>query len=203
MKSIFFVLALLVSQITFAQLKVDKYGRIGMGTNYPNSEFKCHIKGNLLLTNYPSTPAVEMRMKVDQDDRATLGVSTGNLFIWGDNNGFNTVYAKKFVSMSDCTTKESITPLDSSLNIIRQLNAYSYYFIKDVKDSTLKKNENKTVKEKKSIGFLAQEVENFLPEAVDTAMGYKMIDYSAIIPILAEAIKEQQTQIETLQSIVH
>lgn len=40
----------------FAQLKVDQYGRIGMGTNWPNSSYKCHIKGNLLLTTYPDNP---------------------------------------------------------------------------------------------------------------------------------------------------
>ena len=62
-------LLLFLSINAFAQLRVDPYGRIGMGTNYPNSEYKCHIKGDLLLTTYPEIPApnatfVEFKFKV-------------------------------------------------------------------------------------------------------------------------------------------
>lgn len=204
MKSnILILLTLFVSQITFAQLKVDQYGRIGMGTNWPSSEFKCHIKGNLLLTNYPATPGVEMRMKVDQNGEATLGSSTDRLLIWTDWAGYNNVYGTRFYDLSDSTTKENITPLNHSLNTIKNFKSYSYNYKKVEKDSVKREHGSKNMKENKSFGFLAQEVEQFLPEIVDTAMGLKMIDYTAIIPILTEAIKEQQTQIETLQSIVH
>lgn len=39
-----------------------------------------------------------------------------------------------------------------------------------------------------------------MPELVtETSDGYLAVNYMAIIPILVEALKEQQTQIETLQ----
>jgi predicted RNase H-like nuclease (RuvC/YqgF family) len=53
------------------------------------------------------------------------------------------------------------------------------------------------------VGFIAQEVEKVLPQAVSTANDArqtKSVAYSEVIPVLNEAIKQQQTQIETLQA---
>jgi pimeloyl-CoA synthetase len=50
------------------------------------------------------------------------------------------------------------------------------------------------------IGVIAQEVEAIYPQLINiSADGYKGVDYSKFTPILIEAIKEQQTQIQTLQ----
>ncbi len=62
MKSISLLLSITFSILTisaFAQLKVDQYGRIGMGTNYPNPSYKCHVAGNLLCTSYPANPSYD------------------------------------------------------------------------------------------------------------------------------------------------
>ena len=51
------------------------------------------------------------------------------------------------------------------------------------------------------VGVIAQELETVLPEAVETGEdGYKSVDYNNITPLLIEAMKEQQEQIETLKS---
>ncbi|HLP42480.1 MAG TPA: tail fiber domain-containing protein, partial [Fibrobacteria bacterium] len=53
------------------------------------------------------------------------------------------------------------------------------------------------------IGFIAQEVEQVLPQVVATdANGYKAVDYSKVVPVLVEAIKAQQGQIRRLQDAV-
>ena len=53
----------------------------------------------------------------------------------------------------------------------------------------------------KDIGVIAQQVQNILPEAVRTNdTGYLSVRYEKIIPLLIEAIKEQQHQINTLKS---
>jgi hypothetical protein len=47
-------------------------------------------------------------------------------------------------------------------------------------------------------GFIAQEVEELIPEAVstDSASGMKRMSYKSVTPYLVEAMKEQQEQIE-------
>ncbi|PIR82688.1 hypothetical protein COU20_01135 [Candidatus Kaiserbacteria bacterium CG10_big_fil_rev_8_21_14_0_10_59_10] len=55
----------------------------------------------------------------------------------------------------------------------------------------------------KDIGVVAQEVERVLPEAVRTdAYGMKSVDYARLIPLLIEAIKEQQKELEALRAEV-
>jgi hypothetical protein len=49
-------------------------------------------------------------------------------------------------------------------------------------------------------GFIAQEIEAVFPEWVkEDEDGYKTINMTEVIPVLVEAIKEQQKQIEALQ----
>lgn len=51
------------------------------------------------------------------------------------------------------------------------------------------------------MGFIAQELEKSFPQLVHTNQeGEKSVDYSRMVPILVEAIKEQQAQIEQLKS---
>ena len=50
------------------------------------------------------------------------------------------------------------------------------------------------------IGVIAQEIEEILPEIVQTRdSGMKAVKYEKIIPLLIEAIKDQQKQIEDQQ----
>ena len=51
------------------------------------------------------------------------------------------------------------------------------------------------------VGVIAQEIEEVLPEVVTTRdNGYKAVKYEKIVPLLIEAIKEQQEQIEELKN---
>jgi hypothetical protein len=51
------------------------------------------------------------------------------------------------------------------------------------------------------IGFIAQELEKYFPELVNTDKdGYKSVQYSHMVPVLLEAIKEQQALISEIQS---
>ena len=56
--------------------------------------------------------------------------------------------------------------------------------------------------ENRAVGFIAQEVEQVLPELVqteNTTEGYKSVQYDKVVALLVEAIKEQQKQIESLK----
>jgi hypothetical protein len=53
------------------------------------------------------------------------------------------------------------------------------------------------------IGLIAQNVEAVAPEVVhEDSEGYKYIDYQDLTALLVEAIKEQQTLIERLETRV-
>jgi hypothetical protein len=53
----------------------------------------------------------------------------------------------------------------------------------------------------KQIGFLAQEVEQVLPELVATdEKGYKSVAYQNVVPVLVEAMKQQQRQLAAQQA---
>ena len=57
---------------------------------------------------------------------------------------------------------------------------------------------------KHDIGVIAQEIEAVLPEIVATRdNGYKAVRYEKIVPLLIEAIKEQQKQIDSLQEQIN
>lgn len=52
-------------------------------------------------------------------------------------------------------------------------------------------------------GLIAQEVQQVMPEAVQkNADGYLSVDYSRLVPLLVGSLKEQQNQIESLQTTI-
>ncbi len=58
---------------------------------------------------------------------------------------------------------------------------------------------------KSDIGFIAEEVGEILPEIVayeKNGVDAKSVDYSRVVPLLIEAIKAQQVELELLQKIV-
>lgn len=138
-------------------------------------------------------------------------------------HGDGTVYAKgSCLTASDESFKEDITEINSGLDKVRNLRGVTYAMKNSDNDvdsqrSALRasssdssarnslvpieiSNRIKAEKKRKKAGFIAQDLEQVFPEAVYTLPdGKKAIAYSEIIPLLVEAIKEQQVQIETLQ----
>ena len=94
------------------------------------------------------------------------------------------VTATTFQSTSDINLKENIETVNNSLNIVSQLRGVTFDW----------KNTHQA-----SIGVIAQEVEQILPELVSGGE-IKTVNYNGIIGILVEAIKEQQIRIEKLEN---
>lgn len=91
---------------------------------------------------------------------------------------------------SDIRFKKDIEPLKSSLEKLLQLRGVSYHWRHE-------EFPDKKFEEGKDIGVIAQEVEKLFPELVNTDdEGYKAVEYSHLVPVLIEAIKEQQAIIE-------
>ena len=97
------------------------------------------------------------------------------------------------VSMfSDETLKEDISDIRDPLQKIRGLRGVSFEW-NDVNHST----------HKSDIGLIAQEVRKIIPEVVkENKDGILSISYDHLIPVLIEAIKEQEKKIDELLSIL-
>lgn len=137
--------------------------------------------------------------------------------------GDGSVYSKgSLLTASDVSFKENIRSINNSLNVIRQMRGVTYKVKEDAEevpmlnsfqsDSSLDTlstqspvpieiiNKIKAEKKRSKAGFIAQELEEIFPEAVYTLPdGKKAIAYSEIIPLLVEAIKEQQNEIDELK----
>ncbi|WP_435625642.1 tail fiber domain-containing protein [Flagellimonas sp.] len=102
-------------------------------------------------------------------------------------------YTGSIFDVSDARFKKDIQKLESSLDKIKEIDGVSYY---------MRKNEFPDMKfgDTMEYGFTAQDVEEVFPNLVSTNKeGYKSLNYTGIIPVLVEALKEQQAMIENLQ----
>lgn len=112
----------------------------------------------------------------------------GNLYV---KNGNITAYWT-----SDINLKENIRPIQNPIEKIKSISGNNF----DWKDEVLATMPEEFAR-KHDVGVIAQEVEKVLPEVVQTRTdGTKAVAYERIVPLLIEAIKEQQKQIEELQT---
>jgi hypothetical protein len=90
------------------------------------------------------------------------------------------------IAFSDARAKENIKTIDSALEKVNKLRGVEF---------------NKIGEEKTCIGVIAQEVEEVLPEVVETDdNGMKAVAYGNMVGLLIEAMKEQQKQIDELKA---
>ena len=94
-------------------------------------------------------------------------------------------------SSSDIRFKENIKPIENALQKISKISGNTYDW----------KEENKIEHgyEGNDVGVIAQEIEEVLPQLVQTREnGYKAVKYDKLVALLIEGIKEQQQQIHSL-----
>jgi hypothetical protein len=96
--------------------------------------------------------------------------------------------------LSDIRYKKNILILTNALQNIQKLRGVTY-------DWKIDQFPNKNFEAKHQIGLIAQELEMVYPELVNTDNeGYKSVDYSKLVAVLIEAVKEQQLQINLLNN---
>ena len=146
----------------------------------------CAISATSDCTTYMNNATVACHLQVG--GTTTLNSTTGRIDATNDVIAFAT---------SDRRLKECITVIEGALDKVKQLNGVTF------KWKPLTKEEIQTIHGNtgKDVGVIAQEVEEVLAEAVTTRdNGYKAVNYEKIVPLLIEAIKEQQKQIDELKS---
>jgi hypothetical protein len=111
---------------------------------------------------------------------------------------------------SDMRLKEGVIPLTGALDKLSQLEAFTYVPNQKAVDLGAVSEE---ARGKRRVGVSAQSVQQVLPEAVspapfDQAVGnksksgedYLTVDYAKLVPLLIEAVKELQQQVEELKN---
>ncbi len=102
-------------------------------------------------------------------------------------------YATIVWQSSDANLKENIEPIASPLQKLRNVHGVSFTWKQEG-------NENRGFPGGKHLGVVAQDIQKVFPEVVqDSPEGEKAVAYSELIPILIEAMKEQQNLIDAQQ----
>lgn len=185
-KKLLLCLLLTISFNGYSQLKIDAYGKLSLGNIVPVSSFKAAYEGWGHFYNYNG--GCSMKIILGAADPRISG-SRGCIVFY--DNGHQDIQVRNVYNMSDARAKTNITNLNNSTQTILQLKPKTYSFISE--PQTFKSTS-------KEIGFLAQEVESVLPEAVMTDdEGNKLINYTAIIPILTGSIHELNARIAVLE----
>lgn len=151
---------------------------------------------NLIVNNITAYDTNGIRIKTVNGNVSFFIKNNGNIGIGTDNPTSKLtiqgdVKALAYYHISDYRLKKDIEKIDNSLEKLLFLEGVEFKWNNDL--------ENKT-----NLGFIAQDVEKIIPEVVNTDLeGYKSVDYSSLVPLLVEAIKSQQIEIEKLKNEIN
>ena len=170
-----------------AQLKMSSNGYLTFGPtstyNDGTKDYNITLRGNIWLA------ATRIASHYDQ----IIFYNTGT-------NTYNSIQVKNVYNYSDLAAKKNIQPLGRSINSVSkllQLKPVKYDFQDSSDRSTFKVGGDG-----KEIGLIAQEVELVFPNLVLTDPdGKKLINYTALIPVLIDAVKTLTEEINTLKSM--
>jgi Chaperone of endosialidase/Head domain of trimeric autotransporter adhesin len=190
-------------------LVVQQDGMVGIGVRRPTALL--HVNGEVkvnddhfieLGANVPGKQVDAGKIAYARFTPATLDIVGGGnitpqrkIKFWAEGGAIFTgiVNATAFVLTSDARFKTNIQPLEQPMQILHRLRGVSYYF-------NTEQFPGHAFPRQLQYGFLAQEVEQVLPQAVHTGSdGYKSVNYSALIPLLTEGIKALQQEVELLR----
>ena len=109
-------------------------------------------------------------------------VMTGHLDV------VNEIMATDFSSLSDRRLKTNIRQIGrgTALDMVLNMRGVTYRW------GPLAKSRG----DGRQIGMIAQEVEAIAPEVVAETDGFKAVSYSRLVPLLVEALKAQQEQVQ-------
>ena len=201
---------------TASGIKIMADGKVGIGTATPAGTLDIkdgQPNTDIKLSDGWSVIRGDGRMHIQAGVNSTADpnnwgdVGAGNLFLnpWtgagdvvvggGDTTSVHNLivyngsiqYSGSITDVSDKRLKENIVKIDNSISKIQNIDGV--YF-------------NMIGSDKRELGVLAQDVQKVLPESVnviDVENGYLGVDYISLVPVLIEAVKEQQIQIENLE----
>ena len=162
---------------------------------YLNSQY-LHIRNNSTSNGlYMSTNNGTLRGYLYVNSSNNIGFlnNSGSWIVQCDSSG-NATFTGNVTAYSDARLKTNVNTIDNALDIVDQLRGVSFDWIESGKHS---------------IGVIAQEIEEVLPEVVLTQQvsdvenpeerEVKSVDYGKIVGVLINAIKELRAEVEELK----
>lgn len=206
-----------VNTAATARMTINSSGFVGIGTTSPSSHLQIES----------ADAGTQLRMTNTSSGGRTWNFysqgGSGNLHVWEDGapttrlliqggTGYvgigtpspsytlhvnGSAYSSGGWSGSDIRWKKNINPIENALESVLKLQGVNYEWrVDEYKD--------KNFEEGRQIGLIAQEVEQVIPELVNTDNeGYKAVSYEKLTAVLVEAIKEQQKRIKELEDKIN
>lgn len=200
---------LIISLNSFSQLKIISNGNVGINNDSP--AYNLDVNGTVHLSNggyYTELSYDSNGLYPTYDYTVMLGMP---------NNRFSYVYAYygnfgndvsayngyfyDVIYMSDKAVKTNIADLPKITDKLYSLRPVNYNLLKQVKVLEDGKPAPETMQDSvKHIGFIAQEVKELFPDLVaQNKEGLLGIKYIELIPVLVQALKEQNEKIKSLE----
>lgn len=220
-KTLLAIAIVLVTLAAQAQIKVHDNGQVSIGSltiHYgiqvqPNgfASFRAQSNSNYGWGNMSYSNVGTLKNWIVKDlDSADSTYNLQTFYVLGNGN----VWAYKYNTFGNSArdfSKLEIEPVHQEAALSSILQLQGYYFEdnttttpEEIMESEYVDNEAKEAMvldlSKRNVGLDVSNLSNVIPDAVRTCPdGRQSIDYNALVTVLVEAVKQQQTEIELLQ----
>ena len=189
-----------------AQLRMDSDGDVVIGNYAGDPTYDLEVRGQayfscvpansgIYFTNYSTIAAI----KPQWNNSARVGLSSNKFYYVYT----NWLYYDNLYDWSDISIKENIRDIESPLSSICKIRGIKYDRKREYYVNSPEENMEEIIATgKNKYGVIAQELQEIFPDLVKYNEEAELfaVDYIGLVPILIEAIKEQQLAISSLQS---
>lgn len=164
--------------IAISKLAASTISGVSLGNNLNSLTFGSYLNGTVASYNGSSDVTVSI---------AATSINTADTLVVRDSSGdftAGTITATILNATSDLNLKQNINPIENGLETLKKIEGVEFEW---------KENSQK------SIGVIAQQIEQILPELVTEVDGNRTVNYNGLIGILIEAVKELSEEVEELK----
>lgn len=178
--------------LTTGNIQTTNGSLIGLGTCYPNGTSMGTISGisggGIIISCVGSSYQVQIQNTADPIFRWWNG--PGNLGVMNCSTGGTLTIAANLVQGSDIRHKQDIEPLQGSLDQLAQLKPSRFAW--------------KHTPDKQCCGFIAQDLEDVIPEALGEVLHpkgntTKGVDLMAIVAVVTAAVQELSREVQGMR----